>query len=532
MIPRTSHFHLNIAACRHLLYVALVSVLTALLLNRYHRRAKGRSSLRYPPSPPYIPFFGNWFFIPSGPEYLAFKKLGEDLNSDVISLQMFGRRFVILNSAEAATDLLEKRSAIYSDRSPAPMMSDPRLMGWSTNAGMIRYNDLWRHYRRLFNNWFNTRAAPQFHKIQQNQARALLRRLLEVSEEAHPFSRARDEFFFTLASTMFQVGYGYQLKEPDDPFFVNARQTIHNFTEASMFTNFLVNIFPTMIHIPDWVPGTGWKRTGREWRRIKEKAMDEPFEWTKAQVAAGTAKYSILGSLLQDHKLVSDLSDEERDKRIKELGLVMYSATSWGQSSNLLIAFVAAMVLNPAVQMKAQEEIDTILGPATLPTVSDIERFPYVSNLIKELKRWHPVVPGALPHTCFVDDHYRGYDIRKGTIIIGNVWAMTRDERYYRDPEVFDPDRFLDLNVPPAPVFGWGRRKCPGINLGEASLSIAITSLLATYTFSKQRDINGTDIAPFIESDANTTALELRPFEFRLELRSERHRQLILESSV
>lgn len=57
------------------------------------------------------------------------------------------------------------------------------------------------------------------------------------------------------------------------------------------------------------------------------------------------------------------------------------------------------MVLHPHVQAKAQQEIDTVLGLATLPTISDRERLPYVNNLILELLRWHPVAPaGALTH--------------------------------------------------------------------------------------------------------------------------------------
>jgi hypothetical protein len=36
--------------------------------------------------------------------------------------------------------------------------------------------------------------------------------------------------------------------------------------------------------------------------------------------------------------------------------------------------------------------------------------------------------------------------------------AMSRDENIYKDPEIFNPDRFVDPSVPALPAFGWGRR--------------------------------------------------------------------------
>ncbi|CAE6411323.1 unnamed protein product [Rhizoctonia solani] len=182
------------------------------------------------------------------------------------------------------------------------------------------------------------------------------------------------------------------------------------------------------------------------------------------------------------------------------------------------------MVLNPHVQVRAQEELDTVLGQATLPNVSDMGRLPYVKNLIEELWRLYPVFP--------LDDNYRGYDIEKGTTIIGNIWAMGRDPRYYKDPEAFNPDRYLDHSVPRPPVFGWGRRKCPGVHFAEASAFITIASLLATFTFSKKRNSSAGEIVPKIEVERNSLVLELKPFDFEFKTRSKEHHRIILEASV
>ena len=50
-----------------------------------------------------------------------------------------------------------------------------------------------------------------------------------------------------------------------------------------------------------------------------------------------------------------------------------------------------AMILFPEVQKKAQAELDAIIGPERLPTLSDRQSLPYMEALVKEIHRWHPV---------------------------------------------------------------------------------------------------------------------------------------------
>ncbi|KAB5591991.1 Cytochrome P450 family protein [Ceratobasidium theobromae] len=506
----------------------VVLALSGLALLRHYRNVMSRRKLCHPPSPKSYPLLGNLLSIPPGPEHLAYMKLGEQLNSDIIFLKVFGHSIIILNSAQAASDLLDKRSARYADRYCPPMIKEPSLVDWSTIPSLVEYGDVWRHYRRLMNNWLNSRAVGQFNKLQENQTRLLLKRLLELSSLPAPFEQVRHEFFFTMASSMFQLGYGYTLQGDQDPFFLRAQSAIDQVTEAGMFTNFFVNILPILNRVPDWFPGTGWKQTARTWRANKERAVDEPYEWTKAQVESGTASPSILSALLQGHSLTSDLCNEEKEKRLKQLAIVMFAGGT-DTTSNVLVVLAAAMVLHPLVQERAQKEIDTILGPGVLPTMSDRQRLPYIDNVILELLRWHPVTPTGVAHRCFEDDVYRGYNIEKGSIVIGNLWAMSRDESFYKDPNAFNPDRFLDPKVPPLPGFGWGRR-CPGIYFADASLFLGVTSLLATFSFLRKKDAQGNEIIPKIEPTHNSIVMGLNPFEFEFRPRSEKHRQLILES--
>lgn len=51
------------------------------------------------------------------------------------------------------------------------------------------------------------------------------------------------------------------------------------------------------------------------------------------------------------------------------------------------------MVLNPAIQVAAQKEIDEVVGPDRLPDFSDYENLPYVQAIVLESLRWFTPLP-------------------------------------------------------------------------------------------------------------------------------------------
>lgn len=155
------------------------------------------------------------------------------------------------------------------------------------------------------------------------------------------------------------------------------------------------------------------------------------------------------------------------------------------------------------VQAKGQAEIDSVIGATSrLPEFDDRPLLPYVDAILRELLRWIPVVPLGIPHATSKDDVYDGRFIPKGALVIINVWAMSRDEsKHGADVEEFRPERHLtaENNSSPQPIstdpiFGLGRRICPGRFTAEGVIWIAIVNILATFQIVKSKDIFGEEI--------------------------------------
>ncbi|KAJ3001506.1 hypothetical protein NUW54_g6379 [Trametes sanguinea] len=74
-----------------------------------------------PPGPPGLPIIGNLLDVPTKQLAAGYRKLSDDYG-DLVYLDAFGQPILVLGSHATAVDLLEKWSALYSDRLPTPMI--------------------------------------------------------------------------------------------------------------------------------------------------------------------------------------------------------------------------------------------------------------------------------------------------------------------------------------------------------------------------------------------------------------------------
>lgn len=87
------------------------------------KRQTARRSLPLPPGPKPLPLIGNLLDIPQKKEWLTYNSWNEQYG-DVVYIEALGQKIVILGSATAVNDLMERRSAVYSDRPGALMLNE------------------------------------------------------------------------------------------------------------------------------------------------------------------------------------------------------------------------------------------------------------------------------------------------------------------------------------------------------------------------------------------------------------------------
>ncbi|RYR67586.1 hypothetical protein Ahy_A03g013982 [Arachis hypogaea] len=180
-----------------------------------------------------------------------------------------------------------------------------------------------------------------------------------------------------------------------------------------------------------------------------------------------------------------DMPEFELTKDImKALLLDLFLAGSDTVSTTIEWAF-AELANNPEIMKKVQEEVRRIVGGKSMIEENDLNEMKYMKCVIKETLRLHPPGPLLIPRETANSVEIKGYHIPKKVTVYINSYAIHRDPKLWDNAEEFIPERFedsqqvdykgIDFQFIP---FGIGRRACPGMSFGAASLEYMMANLL------------------------------------------------------
>ncbi|KAF5309909.1 hypothetical protein D9619_010547 [Psilocybe cf. subviscida] len=474
------------------------------------------------PGPSGLPIIGNAHQMPSYRPWLVFSAW-KKLYGNIIHLNVLGKPIIVVNSAKIAQDLMDKRSSIYSDR---PILVMAELCGFYKSFVMAPYGDEWRRQRRLVVHDFSPTMTPRYYGLQETAARALVRNLVAKPESL------RSEVKLRIGMIILRVAYGYKVESIADPMLQTELTVVESFSIATAPGRWLVEIIPALRHLPRWFPGAGFKRKAKVWNDLCNEGGQNPYHWSKENLYTGKAlSPSLCGRLIEE----AGRNISEKD----EFSLTWAAASVFGggldTNMSAVLTFFRAMILNPHVAAKAQEEIDRVVGRDRLPCIEDKPNLPYVRSVAAEVLRYAPSIPLGIPHAVTKDDYYDGYFIPKGSIVFPNIWHMTHDPEIYPNPDKFDPDRFKGQDSEMSKVydlvFGFGRRVCPGLHLAQGSLFAIVATTLATCEVLPGLDENGREVLPTTGYENGTIPMP-EPYSLRLKPRSLQAASQLAEAST
>ncbi|KAI0256927.1 cytochrome P450 [Lactifluus subvellereus] len=401
-------------------------------------------------------------------------------------LNACGQPILIFNSLKPASDLLDRRANIYSDR-PRFIVAHEILCGGLFGISMP-YGDLWRRIRRA--------AYEGLTKV----AAILLSSALLENPDA-----LEKHFQRFAASAIMSILYDYPtLENEHDKTLTEIHVFIDRILSATAFGAHLVELFPWMMLIPERF--ARWKREGRQHFIQHTSMFNTLLNNVRSDISKGSERPSMSATLIKDSDR-NGLSNQEMSWLLGTL----YSAGA-ETTATTLSWWALAMITHPEFQKRAQAELDEIVGRSRAPTFSDASNLPYIQAIVRETLRWRPALALGAPHNTIEDDWYDGMFIPNGTTCLVNVWQCHRDPAFYgNDAASFNPERFLDVHgmIVPGPAetreeghstYGFGRRTCVGKHLANESLFITIATVLWAARLERDRNHSGEEVP--LDTDA------------------------------
>ncbi|OJA18086.1 hypothetical protein AZE42_04180 [Rhizopogon vesiculosus] len=302
------------------------------------RRTRGRAH-PLPPGPRPLPLLGNALQVDTKRPWLTYtaweKTYGKLMYTSLLGIDM-----VVISSETIARELLDKRSAIYSDR---PVFRTSELYaiihlvldlltsrrgraGLNFSSALLPYGETLQRHRKIMHQVMRADAAISYREIYSRQANELVVNLLNTSIDP------QQHVHLCMASLIVAITYGHTANREATLTSVlelaDVAKRVLTPEKAALFT-----AFPFLEKLPAWCLGGDYALLGHS-KELSQQTLNVPFDEVKAQMAEGTASKSLVADFLSQ---AEDDTDEYMMKCIALTGYLAGTETASLRHSRVLI---------------------------------------------------------------------------------------------------------------------------------------------------------------------------------------------------
>lgn len=403
-------------------------------------------------------------FRKSPPEF--FKRM-EGLDSPVVRFRLAHLNCYYPNSAEAIYHILKTN---YKNYLKGGIFFDI-ARGIFGNGLVFANNELWISQRRIMNPMFRKQAVDSYFDNMMHHTNEMIggwQKTAGTSINAH------QELNSLTVSIATDTLFGGNLNQESIQVLLNNMDLMLKENKRRVSSGFSP---------PFWIPlpsNRKLKRAITEYDQIVANVIEK-------RLKAEDESHSMIDLLLHS-------KDEETGKSldfqqvIDEVKLFFVAGTD--TSANGLTWLLYLLCQNPEAEVKLRTELDEQLA-GKVPEIGDLGKLPYMMQVIYEALRLYP--PAWLfSRTNVEEEVVEGCTIKKKGNIFISTYMLHRNPKYWKDPEVFNPDRFENVDVTKLTSyipFGFGPRRCIGERFGMMEIQLVLIRLLQSFTWKMDQSI-------------------------------------------
>lgn len=326
---------------------------------------------------------------------------------------------------------------------------------------VVAEGERWKRQRKRMQPFFGHRAIQRFFDIMLGSAETMINRWERTRGQGQVFDIARDMNEITLeiaGRSLFHDGFDEQSTKIGE-----WTETIDRYSAKPPLPLFRRLWFPSRIN-------RRLKRTLGEFHAFLSSMIDQRRHDGPRDDLLSTLMHTV------DENSGEPMTDAEVSEEV--LGMIIGGHET---SSSALTWIWYEIDRNPSVQSNLLDEIQAVLGNEPI-TPERISKLVYTRMVIDECLRLHP--PFWFENRNTIDEtELGGVVIPRRSMVAFSRWSLHRNVRFWKDPDVFDPERFRPdqeenaRSTHACVPFGGGPRICIGVHFAMMELLIIVATV-------------------------------------------------------